>query len=165
MQSRQREAAAERNRSAKEGFGVVTPAQQMLAAVLAGDKTAAAALLDTDPQLANLADRAPGRLSALHHAAAAGSLEVVELLLAAGASPRKRSHDGSTPLHAAALAGHLEVARALLAAGAETRATTNSGYSVLDAARVGGNSAVVELLRGVPQPSARYTLRGKREWS
>jgi hypothetical protein len=111
----------------------------MLAAVLAGDADAVAALLDADPQLANLADRAPGRLSVLHHAAGAGNLEVVELLLAAGASPSKRSHDGSTPLHEAALGGHLEVARALLAAGAETRATTNSGYSVLDAARAGGS--------------------------
>jgi hypothetical protein len=144
---------------------VATRAQQMLAAVLAGDAATVAALLDADSLLANLADRAPGRLSVLHHAASVGNLEVVELLLAGEASPNKRSHNGSTPLHEAALGGHLEVARALLTAGAETRATTNSGYSVLDAARVGGNLALVELLRAFPQTSAGYTFRGKREWS
>jgi ankyrin repeat protein len=144
---------------------MATPAQQMLAAVLAGDVDQVAALLDADPQLANLADRAPGRLSVLHHAAGIGNLDVVELLLAAGASANKRSHDGSTPLYEAALRGHLDVARALLAAGAETRATTNSGYSAWDAANVGGNPAVVELLRAAWQPTARYTFRGKREWS
>jgi ankyrin repeat protein len=137
----------------------------MLAAVLGGDTVAVAALLTVDPQLADLVDRSPGRWSVLHYAAGRGDVAVVELLLAAGASPGKRSHDGSTPLHEAALCGHLEVAQVLLAAGAETRATTNSGYSALDAARVGGNAAVVGLLMGTPQPSIRHTFRGKREWS
>jgi ankyrin repeat protein len=144
---------------------MATPAQEMLAAVLAGDAEAVAALLDADPQLADLADRAPGRLSVLHHAARRGDLSIVELLLAAGASPDKRSHDGSTPLHEAALGGHLGVARALVAAGSDTCATTNAGFSVLDAARVGGHLSVVELLASLPQPGSRHTFRGKREWS
>jgi serine/threonine-protein phosphatase 6 regulatory ankyrin repeat subunit B len=143
---------------------MATPAQQMLAAVLDGDAEAVARLL-ADPALANLADRTPGRFSVLHHAAGRGDVEVVALLLAAGANVNKRSHDGSTPLHQAALGGHLEFARALVAAGAETRATTNSGYSVLEAAQVGGNPALVEVLAPLPQPGARRTFRGKREWS
>jgi ankyrin repeat protein len=137
----------------------------MLAAVLAGDADAVGSLLDVDPQLANLTDRAPGRFSVLHLASGRGDLAVVELLLAAGANVDKRSHDGSTPLHTAALGGHLEVTKVLVAAGAETRATTNSGYSVLEAARVSGNRTLVELLVALPQPNFRITFRGKREWS
>jgi ankyrin repeat protein len=142
-----------------------TPAQEMLNAVLAGDATAVVALLDADPQLANLADRTPARFSVLHHAASRGDLAIVELLLAAGANANKRSHDGSAPLYEATLGGHLEVVRVLLAAGADTRATTNSGYSALDAARAGGNQDLVQMLAPLPQPGSPHTFRGKREWS
>jgi ankyrin repeat protein len=144
---------------------MATAAQRMLTAVLAGDVDGVAELLDGDPQLADLADPAPGRLSVLHHAARRGDVLLVGLLLAAGASPNKRTHDGSSPLYLAALGGSLEVVRALLAAGADTRTTTNQGYSALAAARVGGNPAVVELLSSLPQPSIHNTFRGKREWS
>jgi ankyrin repeat protein len=137
----------------------------MLAAVLAGDANAGARALEDDPQLANLAERAPERFSGLHHAARRGDLAIVELLLAAGANVDKQSHDGSIALRVAALGGHLEVARDLAAVGAETRATTNSAYSVLEAARVSGNRALIELLASLPQANVRYTLRGKREWS
>jgi ankyrin repeat protein len=137
----------------------------MLTAVLAGNAETVAALLDADPQLANLADRAPGRFSVLHHAARRGDLAVVELLLAAGANVDRRSWDGSTPLHEAAVGGHLEVVRALLAAGADTRATINRGYSALDAARANGHQTVADLLATLPQPTSRHTFRGKREWS
>jgi hypothetical protein len=158
-------AEAERRSAAREASAMATPADRMLAAVLVGDADTVAVLLDADPQLANLTDRRPGRFSVLHHAAGRGDLNVVELLLAAGANTNKRSHDGSSPLHEAVLRGHLEVARALVAAGAETRATTNSGYSVLEAARVSGNQALVEWLASLPQPGCRQTFRGKREWS
>ncbi len=137
----------------------------MLGAVLAGDAETAASMLDTDRQLANLADRDPERLSVLHLAARRGDLAIVELLLGAGANVDKRAHDGSTALHEAALGGHLEIARLLVAFGAETRATTNSGYSVLEAARMSGNQALTDLLASLPQPTIRYTFRGEREWS
>lgn len=144
---------------------MATPAQRMLAAVLAGDAVGVAELLDSDPQLADLADPAPERLCVIHHAARQGDLALVELLLAAGASPNKRTHDGSSPLHLAAFSGELGVVRALLAAGADTRATTNQGYSALDAARMSGSAAVVELLDSLPKPTILNTFRGKREWS
>jgi len=142
-----------------------TPAEKLLTSVLAGDAQAVAGLLDADPQLANLAERSPHRLSVLHIATGRGDLAVVELLLAAGATVDKRSHDGSTPLHEAAAGGQLEVVRALVAAGADTRATTNSGHSPFDAARAGGHRLIAELLAAHPQPGARHTFRGKREWS
>jgi ankyrin repeat protein len=142
---------------------VPTPAQRLLDAVLAGDAGAVAALLDADPLLRDLAERSSKRRSVLQIAAARGDLAIVELLLAAGASPNKRSHDGSSPLHEAARCGHLEVVRALLAAGAETRCTTNDGYSPLNFA--GGHPAIFALLMTLPRPTQIHTFRGKREWS
>ncbi|AMV27426.1 Ankyrin repeats (3 copies) [Gemmata sp. SH-PL17] len=139
---------------------MATPARQMLEAVLAGDAATVADLLDVDPQLADLADRAPGRFSVLHLAARRGYLPVVELLLAAGAAVNRWSHDGSTPLHEAALGGHLEVARVLLAAGANTRATDNGGHSVLCAALVSGNPTLIEMLRACDQPGGSVYARG-----
>jgi ankyrin repeat protein len=121
----------------------------MLAAVLAGDADTVAALLDSDPQLCNLADRSPERLSVLHHAAGRGHLAVVELLLAAGAAVDKRSHDGSTPLHEAAAGGHLEIVRLLVQAGANPRARTNSGYSAWSAAMHRGHHGVAGYLKGL----------------
>jgi len=145
---------------------VATPAQQMLAAVLAGDVSTVAELLDADPQLANLADRGPDRSSVLHLAARRGYLAVVELLLAAGAAVSRWDHDGSTPLHEAALGGHLEVAQTLLAAGANTLATTNGGHSVVCAAKAGGNPALLKLLLSYTSPlfygHPRGYLHGRR---
>src|SRR5687767_6697408 len=128
---------------------MATPAQQMVVAVLAGDAEHTATLLDADPQLCNLADRSPDRLSVLHHAAGRGHLAVVELLLAAGATPDKRAHDGSTPLHEAAARGHLEIARLLIAAGADPNARTNSGYGPWSAADYRGHRAVADYLRSL----------------
>lgn len=145
---------------------MATPAQQMLAAVFAGDANTVAAFLDADPHLANLADRGPNRSSVLHLAARRGYLAVVELLLAAGAAVNRWDHDGSTPLHETALGGHLEVVKTLLAAGANTLATTNGGHSVVCAAKVSGNHTLIELLSACDQPGgyayARGYLRGKR---
>ncbi len=58
----------------------------------------------------------------LHWAAKAGQVEVVKLLLAAGADKEAQDKDGFRPLHRAADRGHVEVVKALLAAGAEKEA-------------------------------------------
>ena len=139
---------------------VATLARRMLDAVLVGDAASVAELLDADPQLANVADRGPGRSSVLHLAARRGHLAVVVLLLAAGAAVRRWDHDGSTPLHEAALGGHLEVAQVLLAVGANTLATDNGGHSVLCAALVSRNPALIELLRACDQPGVQAHARG-----
>jgi ankyrin repeat protein len=128
---------------------MATPAIQMLAAVLAGDTNGVAALLDGEPQLCNLTDTSPDRLSVLHYAARRGYLAVVELLLAAGATPDKRSHDGSTPLHEAAAGGHLNIVRLLVEAGADADARTNRGDGPWAAANYGGQRAVAAYLRGL----------------
>jgi ankyrin repeat protein len=101
---------------------------------------------------------------ALHAAAGAGRLELVALLLDAGADANRRDPGtGRTPLHAAvaAAAGDAaaEIVGLLLDAGADVDATTNDGASALDITRVaaararsggtgraGGHDAIAELL-------------------
>jgi ankyrin repeat protein len=77
---------------------------------------------------------------ALHAAAAGARLELVRLLLGAGADVDRRDPDtGRTPLHAAVAAGgddSLEIVRVLVTAGADVNATTNDGASALDISRV-----------------------------
>jgi ankyrin repeat protein len=78
---------------------------------------------------------------ALHAAASRARLELVRLLLAAGADVNRREPDtGRSPLHAAVSTGRShdapEVVRALLDAGADVNATTTDGASALDISRV-----------------------------
>ncbi len=77
---------------------------------------------------------------ALHAAAARTRLELVRLLLAAGADANRRDPDtGRSPLHAAVSAGGgdaPEVVRELLDSGADVNATTADGASALDISRV-----------------------------
>jgi ankyrin repeat protein len=101
---------------------------------------------------------------ALHAAASVGHLDLVRMLLDAGADVDRRDPDtGRTPLHAAVTAGpgrdSPEIVRVLLAAGADVDATTNDGASALDISRVAaarhrtddanqatGNDALADLL-------------------
>jgi ankyrin repeat protein len=101
---------------------------------------------------------------ALHAAAARVRLDLVRLLLAAGADVDRRNPDtGRAPLHEAVAAGPdgdaPEVVRALLDAGADVNATTGDGASALDISRIAaartrrsdagratGNDALADLL-------------------
>jgi ankyrin repeat protein len=101
---------------------------------------------------------------ALHAAAGGARLELVRLLLDAGADVDRRDPEtGRVPLHVAVTAGpggdSAEVVRVLLAAGADVNATTNDGASPLDISRVAaarhrradagrasGNDALADLL-------------------
>ena len=55
----------------------------------------------------------------LNDAAVAGHVEVMRLLLKAGANPNLAGEDGLGPLHSAAIGGRAEAARVLLDAGAD----------------------------------------------
>jgi ankyrin repeat protein len=97
-------------------------------------------------------------------AAKGGHVDLVRMLLEAGADVDRRDPDsGRAPLHAAVAAGPegdaLEIVRVLLAAGADVNATTSDGASALDISRVGaarhrrddagqatGHDALAELL-------------------
>ncbi|KAJ7805208.1 ankyrin repeat-containing domain protein [Mycena olivaceomarginata] len=66
--------------------------------------------------------------SPIFHAAGAGDLGVVQLLLASGADPNLQTRNGSRPLFNAA---NLDVARALITAGADIHATDLRSRNVL----------------------------------
>jgi len=101
---------------------------------------------------------------ALYAASRRAHLELVRMLLAAGADVDRQDRDtGRSPLHAAVAAGPdgdaPEVVRLLLAAGADVNATTHDGASALDMSRVAaarsrsadagratGNDALADLL-------------------
>lgn len=71
----------------------------------------------------------PGQWSALHYAAASGSLKAVKMLLEAGADINAKSGNGTTPLMMAARENKEEVARFLLAKGADPSAVNQSEYN------------------------------------
>lgn len=110
-----------------------------------------------------LLDDDPSRLTALHHAAAGGSLEVVGFLLAAPvrADPSASRRNNFTPLHAAAMFGHTAVCEALIAAGADVNTQTQpQGYSPLHSAAFEGHEKTIALLL---QHGADPTLLNHRE--
>ena len=91
--------------------------------------------------------QADGR-TALHFAADDGNLELVELLVRAGANVDVGTRIGAyTPLHMASGNGHAEVMEALIAAGADPQAaTTNSGVLPLHLAAASDDPDAVRIL-------------------
>lgn len=97
-----------------------------------------------------------GEQTALHFALLAGKaekqhLEVVKLLLDAGANPDAASNNGTTPLVEAARIGSKPLMESLFAAGAKSHLTAGAKLCPLHAAAVKGRTEIVELLlaRGV----------------
>ena len=64
-----------------------------------------------------------------------GHLEVVRLLIEAGADKDKANDDGTTPLYVASINGHLEVVRLLVEKGADKDKANNRGVTPLQIAR------------------------------
>jgi ankyrin repeat protein len=101
-----------------------------------------------------LLDEPASELTALHLAAGAGHVPVVELLLQRGADPRSLRQNKFSPLHAAAMHGHTAVIERLLAAGASPNVQTDPQlYAPLhSAAWAGHDAAVAALLAGGALP-------------
>ena len=89
-----------------------------------------------------------GYVTVLHLAAQGGCLEVVGLLLEAGADKDKCDSHGATPLHAAAVAcgGQLEVAQLLLESGADKDKSDHQGATPLNLAAGHGCLQVARFL-------------------
>ncbi|MEZ4238092.1 MAG: ankyrin repeat domain-containing protein [Myxococcota bacterium] len=99
----------------------------------------------------------------LHCAAAAGHVEVVEALLAAGAHPDRRDAAGYAAVHLAASAGHTAVIKALARAGADPLQTV-VGYTALDLARRGRYHRTAALLMQL-EGCWRGRARPRPPWS
>lgn len=84
----------------------------------------------------------------LHYAAREGHLEIVQMLLAAGADVNVQDGQGWTPLHVAARNGHREMVQALIAVGADRTIRNRDGHTALDVAL---NQEVIDYLNNVPQ--------------
>jgi ankyrin repeat protein len=98
-----------------------------------------------------------GGYSALMFAARAGSGEVVEVLLSAGADVNETAPDGTSVLLMASHSGHGRLAKALLEHGANPNAAER-GYTPLHAAILRGDRELVAvLLAKRADPNARIT--------
>jgi RNA polymerase sigma factor (sigma-70 family) len=150
---------------------------QFFVAVHAGDLAAIRRLLVAHPSLVDEQERssfglharksAPRPVTALYHAATAGDLALVRLLLGAGANPNSSTRIGQTPLHSAVLHDRLAVVELLLESGADPESTTNRGMTPLHWAVIRGRSAHMRLLLAVGASPDRPDAEGRtpRHWA
>ena len=87
------------------------------------------------------------KVTALHGAVARRDLEIVKMLLEAGADPNARQERGFAPLHDAAANGNAALVELLLKHGALANAKTDDGKTPADMAAERGHKEVVERLR------------------
>jgi ankyrin repeat protein len=103
-------------------------------------------LLDRGANVSTAATN-PMRVQALHAAAASRSVEIVTMLLEAGADPNARQHVGYTPLMGAAAGGSSEMVDLLLQHGADASAVSEDGKRAADVAHEHGHTTLAERLR------------------
>jgi cytohesin len=140
-------------------------AEAVKKAAMAGDVAALRQLVAAHGGPAVRLDGDPAELTALHWAAASGSLEAVRFLLASpvGADPRAARNNNFTPLHAAAMQGHAAVCEALLAAGAGVNVQTEpQGYAPLHSAAYAGHVEAIRVLRAHGANRELVNYRGER---
>jgi ankyrin repeat protein len=100
--------------------------------------------------------------TALHWAVHRDALDVVDLLLAAGANPMAANRYGVTPLSLAATNGNARVVERLLRSGANPNAAIPGGETVLmTAARTGDVAVLKALLEASAEVNARENTRGQ----
>lgn len=75
------------------------------------------------------------------------NIEIIQLLLEAGANPNRRSEDGKTALYWAAFSGKKDLVQLLLSAGATVEAEQpEDGYTSVSTVAQNGNREIMELL-------------------
>ncbi|CAK9050984.1 unnamed protein product [Durusdinium trenchii] len=112
------------------------------------------------PHDPNTRDHLSRDQAAIHVAAQGGHLEVVRLLLEAGANKDAASQVGFTALHLATYSGQLEVVRELLFVGAQKDAVALDGSTALHWACENGRVEVVRELLAAGADKHAATHRG-----
>src|SRR5216684_202725 len=87
------------------------------------------------------------KVTALHGAVARRDVEIVKMLLEAGADPNARQESGFVPLHDAAANGHAALVELLLKQGARADAKTDDGKTAGEMAAERGHKELAEMLR------------------
>ena len=82
----------------------------------------------------------------LFQAFEAGHLEIMKMLLAAGADTNKADHIGNTALILASVKGHLDIVKMLLNEEADTNKANHNGTTALILASMKGHSEIVKML-------------------
>jgi ankyrin repeat protein len=111
-----------------------------------GNKETVAVLLHAGADV-NQQSRESMKVSALHSAAAARRPDIVEMLLARGASPNVKAEGGITVFHEVAATGQLALAEMLLKHGGDVNAADNSGKTPLGHAINSRQDAMVAWLK------------------
>jgi ankyrin repeat protein len=91
--------------------------------------------------------RNPMRIQPLHAATAGKSMDVVRLLVEAGAPVNVKQQNGWTPLHAAVQHKDLEMTRYLVAHGADPKAQNDEGKSAIGMAAEQGSIDILKVLK------------------
>src|SRR6267378_934049 len=87
------------------------------------------------------------KVTALHGAVARRDVEIVKMLLEAGADANARQESGFVPLHVAASNGHAALVELLLKHGARADAKTDDGKTAGEMAAEKGHKELAEMLR------------------
>ena len=134
-------------------------ASKLSAAIQAGDRTAALALLK-QPGEATALD-ADGT-TPLHWAVRSDDLDLATRLIRAGASPRAANRYGVTPLSLAAVNANARITALLLESGADAKQLVSRGQTVLmTAARTGNPEVVAALIDKGAEVNAREWQLGE----
>ncbi len=144
---------------ATSGVASVARANDLVAAVKAGDRATAAALLaeQADPNVAET-----DGTTALHWAVQNDDLELSGRLVDAGADVTAANRYGVTPLYLAAVNGSAAMLELLLDSGAQANAVGTEGETVLmTAARSGSVGAAAVLLEHGAEVDAREGWHGQ----
>jgi uncharacterized protein len=140
-------------------FGTASAQLRLTEAVKANDIATVRALLDKRVDVN--AVEADGT-TALHWATDHEAIEIMQLLIRAGANVKATNRYGATPLWLAALNGNAATIGILLEAGADAAAASPEGETALMvAARTGTLDAVNALLARGADPNAKESWRGQ----
>ncbi|XP_014284779.1 poly [ADP-ribose] polymerase tankyrase isoform X1 [Halyomorpha halys] len=130
------------------------PLRELFEACKIGDISKVKKLINS--QTVNARDTAGRKSTPLHFAAGYGRKDIVEFLLAAGASIQARDDGGLHPLHNACSFGHADVVRLLLEAGANPNTRDNWNYTPLHEAAIKGK---IDVCIALLQHGADATIR------